>query len=51
MPTSAKVPELIRFLDFWSQNLDGPLATVRVAQAGLVAPVQLSYVGSEWRLH
>ena len=33
-----KFPKLIKFLDFWSHNLDGPLATIRVAQAGLVAP-------------
>ena len=46
-----RFPKLIKFLDFWSHNLDGPLATIRVAQAGLVAPAQLSYVGTEWRLH
>jgi uncharacterized protein Usg len=46
-----RFPKLIKFLDFWSHNLDGPLATIRVAQAGLVAPARLSYVGTEWRLH
>ena len=46
-----RFPKLIKFLDFWSHNLDGPLATIRVAQAGLVAPAQLRYVGAEWRLH
>ena len=46
-----RFPKLIKFLDFWSHNLDGPLATIRVAHAGLVAPAQLSYVGTEWRLH
>jgi len=44
-------PRLIRFLDFWSRNLDGPLASVRVAHAGLVGPVELRHIGAEWRLH
>lgn len=44
-------PRLIQFLDFWSHNLEGPLASVRVAHAGIVAPVELRYVGSEWKLH
>ena len=46
-----RFPKLLTFLDFWSHNLDGPLATIRVAQAGLVAPLELRYIGSEWRLH
>lgn len=46
-----KFPKLIRFLDFWSHNLDGPLASVRVAHAGIVGPVQLKHVDQEWRLH
>jgi uncharacterized protein Usg len=46
-----RFPNLIKFLDFWSHNLDGPLATVQVVQAGLVAPAQLRYAGSEWCLH
>lgn len=44
-------PRLIRFLDFWSHNLDGPLASVRVAHSGLVKPVELHHIGSEWTLH
>lgn len=46
-----KFPKLIKFLDFWSHNLDGPLASVRVAYAGIVGPVEMRHVGSEWRLH
>ncbi len=46
-----KFPKLIKFLDFWSHNLDGPLASVRVAHAGIVGPVELRHVGYEWRLH
>ena len=46
-----KFPKLIKFLDFWSHNLDGPLASVRVAHTGIISPVEMRYVGSEWRLH
>ena len=46
-----RFPRLIKFLDFWSHNLDGPLAGVRVAHAGLIGPVELRHVGHEWRLH
>ncbi len=46
-----KFPRLSKFLDFWSHNLDGPLAGVRVAHAGIVGPVELRHVGHEWRLH
>ncbi|MGE4480328.1 usg protein [Acidocella sp.] len=31
-------PALHKFLDFWASNLDGKLHSVRVAQAGLIAP-------------
>lgn len=46
-----KFPRLIKFLDFWAHNLDGPLAEVRVAHAGLVKPALLRHVGHEWTLH
>ena len=46
-----RFPKLIKFLDFWSRNLDGPLASVRVAHTGIIGPVEMRYVGTEWRLH
>ena len=46
-----RFPRLIKFLDFWSHNLDGPLASVRVAHAGIVGPLELRHIGHEWRLH
>jgi uncharacterized protein Usg len=46
-----KFPRLIKFLDFWSHNLDGPLASVRVAHHGLMGPAELRFAGAEWRLH
>ena len=46
-----RFPKLVKFLDFWSHNLDGPLASVRVAYAGRVMPVRMRHVDFEWRLH
>jgi len=46
-----KFPKLIKFLDFWSHNLEGTLASVRVAHAGIMRPLEMRHVGQEWRLH
>jgi uncharacterized protein Usg len=46
-----RFPRLRKFLDFWSHNIEGPLAEIRVAHSGLVGPAQMRYVGAEWRLH
>ena len=46
-----KFPRLIKFLDFWTHNLDGPLASIRVAHNSIVGPAEMRYVGQEWRLH
>lgn len=46
-----RFPRLVRFLDFWSHNLDGPLAAVRVAHNPLIGAAELRLVGSEWRLN
>lgn len=44
-------PELRKFLDFWTRQLDGVLHSVRVAHAGLIKPAEVKLVGSEFRLH
>ena len=44
-------PRLSKFLDFWSHNLDGPLAEVRVAHNAIVGAAELRLVDKEWRLH
>lgn len=44
-------PRLIKFLDFWTHNLDGPLCEVRIAHSSILGPAELRYIGSEWRLH
>ena len=45
-----KFPKLLGFLGFWSKNLDGKLAAVRVAHKTLISPAELKLVGSEFRL-
>ena len=32
-------------------DLEGPLAQVRVAHAGIIGPVELRHIGAEWKLH
>jgi uncharacterized protein Usg len=34
---------LCRFLDFWSQQLDGKLHSVRIASVGLIKPAEFRY--------
>jgi uncharacterized protein Usg len=46
-----RFPRLIKFLDFWSHNLDGPLAEVRVAHNPIIGAAELKLVDDEWRLH
>ncbi len=44
-------PVLMRFLDFWAENLDGPLFEVSVAGAELIKPAEIRCVGHEFLLH
>jgi len=46
-----RFPKLNRFLHYWTENLDGPLHSVRVANAGLVTASELRFVDGEFRLH
>ncbi len=46
-----RFPQLIKFLDFWSKNLDGPLAQVRVASNSLIGSAEMRIVDAQWRLH
>lgn len=46
-----KFPELKRFLDFWTRELDGPLHSVKVTAAGLIAPPRLQVLDGEFTLH
>jgi uncharacterized protein Usg len=44
-------PELRRFLDFWSHNLDGKLHSVKVAQAKLISPGRWRHAAVSLNLH
>ncbi len=46
-----RFPRLIKFLDFWSHNLDGPLSSVRVASQSIIGAAELKLVDAEWQLH
>ena len=43
-------PTLRKFLDFWTQKLDGPLFKVTVGHRKLIKPAELKAVGAEFRL-
>jgi uncharacterized protein Usg len=44
-------PGLNRFLQFWRDNIEGKLHSVRVAARGLISPTELRHAGSEFTLH
>jgi len=44
-------PELRKFLDFWSRELDGLLHSVTVAHAKLIKPAEFRAVAGEFRLN
>ena len=46
-----RFPMLSKFLDFWRENLDGALHSVRVASIPLVAKRGMSHVDFDFRLH
>ncbi len=44
-------PELRRFLDFWTREIDGRLHSVTVGSLQLIEPASFRQVGAEFRLH
>ena len=46
-----KFPELMGFLAFWMEKLDGPLHSVQVAHCKLIRPAELRAVNGEFLLH
>src|SRR5581483_11256022 len=46
-----RFPALIRFLEFWKRELEGPLHSVSVAHQPLIRPAEIRTVNSELRLH
>ena len=46
-----KFPELQKFLEFWTRELDGPLHSVWVAHCALIKPAEFKVVDAEIVLH
>jgi uncharacterized protein Usg len=46
-----RFPELMKFLDFWKRELEGPLFSVTVAHSRLIKPSELRAVDGIFRLH
>jgi len=44
-------PELRKFLDFWSRELDGRLHSVTVDHADLIRPAEFKAISGEFRLN
>lgn len=46
-----RFPKLLKFLNFWSSEIEGPLHSVRLAHAQLLRPVNVRYTAHEIVLH
>ena len=46
-----RFPELRKFLEFWSRELEGPLHSVQVAHRRLIAAREVRTVTAEFRLN
>jgi uncharacterized protein Usg len=44
-------PELRKFLDFWTKELDGVLHSVLVAHCGLIKPAEFRIADGEFRFN
>ncbi len=44
-------PELHRFLDFWTRNIEGKLHSVTVGRRKLIGPSHLRHGKGVWQLH
>ena len=44
-------PELHRFLDFWTRNIEGKLHSVKVANLQLISAGELRHAAADLRLH
>lgn len=46
-----RFPQLRKFLDFWTRELEGPVHSVRVAHATLIKPAEFSFADVELTVH
>ena len=45
-----KFPRLFNFLDFWEQQIDGPLHSVYVAKKEIISPAGSTFLDAEFTL-
>ncbi|NNE76637.1 MAG: Usg family protein [Pricia sp.] len=46
-----RFPILMKFLDFWENNLEGPLHSVRVGSTSILSPKETQYADVQLTLH
>jgi uncharacterized protein Usg len=46
-----RFPQLLKFLDFWRRELEGPLHSVTVAHARLIRPSEIRTANGEFYLN
>ena len=46
-----RFPKLVKFLDFWRAELEGPLCRVEVAHRKLIGPMEMRLVDGLYRLN
>ena len=46
-----RFPSLIKFLEFWRRELEGPLHSVTIAHDRLIRPAELRTVNGEFSIH
>ena len=46
-----RYPELRKFLDFWTKNLDARLHSVTVGRTQLIKPAEVKAGAGVWQLH
>ena len=44
-------PEMHKFLNFWEENLEGPLHSIRYTHKRLIGPNEWRSVSGEFKLH
>ncbi len=45
-----RYPELHKFLDFWTRQIEGKLHSVILASRGIVSAAEVAFTGAEFRL-
>jgi uncharacterized protein Usg len=46
-----RYPVLVKFLKFWTTNIEGKLHSVRFASKGLISPMEMRLIGDEFSIH